>query len=105
MHGPNWVSLHAQMKEPNEVLLEHPEYDISNVRDLERELRVLQPTAATIDMARVTYMDTTALRSLMRIGVELRSKAQAETITLKNTSPSMRRIFEVVGLGQIFVIK
>ena len=87
------------------MLLERNEYDISNARDLERELSVLVPGAATIDMVNVTYMDTTALRSLVQTAREISSKASEATITLKNTKPSMRRIFEVVGLGQMFEIE
>ena len=93
------------MEQRNEVLLERSEYDISNTRDLERELSVLVPGPATIDIVKVQYMDTTALRSLVRISREISSKGSEATITLKNASPSMRRIFEVVGLSRMFEIK
>ena len=93
------------MNEKNEVLLEQHEYDISNVQELERELSALQPGSATIDVSNVRYMDTTALRAFMQLGKDFSAKNPGARITLRRAGPSMRRIFEVVGLGQMFEIE
>jgi anti-anti-sigma factor len=93
------------MGRSNEVLLQRSEYDIASVKDLERELGALSPGDAAVDFSNVRYMDTTALRSLVQSCREVTANGERGTITLRNVGPSMRRILDVVGLGQIFKIE
>jgi anti-anti-sigma factor len=92
------------MARNNDVLLKRTEYDISSARDLEVELSALAPGEAEIDLSNVRYMDSNALRVLMMVCKKL-SGNRPRAIRLRGLTPSMRRILQVVALGQFFTIE
>jgi anti-anti-sigma factor len=53
-----------------------------------------------IDLEKVTYIDSSVLSELSR----LRRRSKGQTITLTGASPNVRRIFDVVGFGELFEI-
>lgn len=55
-------------------------------------------TEITIDLAAVTFLDSTGLRVL--VTAHARCAGEGRNLTLVNPSPAVSRILEITGLGQ-----
>lgn len=76
------------------------EYDLTNRDDIASLFRALRADGpAVIDMAKVTYIDSTVLHQL----VELRSRFKDHLVTLL-VNKHMRRIFRIVNFDGLFEI-
>lgn len=53
-----------------------------------------------LDLGDVTFIDSSGLGVLVRLRKE--AEAQSKPLSLVNTSPSVQRLLEVTGLGDIF---
>jgi anti-anti-sigma factor len=78
------------------------EYDLTRKDELALLFASLDGDGPVIiDLAKVTYMDSTVLREL----AALRTKSDRRSITLAGVNQHLRRIFEVVNFDQIFTIE
>lgn len=85
---------------PNRIELEG-EYDLSRKEELDSLFATLTTDRpATIDLSRVTYIDSTALHEFARLHVRLKG----QPITLSGVSPAVRRILNIVKFDQLFNI-
>ena len=59
-----------------------------------------QSNGIGLDLGEVTFIDSSGLGVLVRLRKE--ADAQSKPFSLVNTSPSVQRLLEVTGLGDIF---
>lgn len=93
------------MQTESRIVLRRAEYDIYNLALLDEELRALEPGSAAVDFVNVTYIDSTAIGRLIHALKELRLRDPQSTIALENVAPSIRRIFDIAALSNVFVIR
>lgn len=55
--------------------------------------------AVTVDLAEVTFMDSTGLTTLM--DAHLQSERDGWAFTVKRPSPAVTRVFELAGVGSL----
>ncbi|MET3962415.1 anti-anti-sigma factor [Marmoricola sp. OAE513] len=82
------------------------EIDIASVEDLlEDARRCLEqgPQAMTLDLAGVTFIDSSGLGALVRIRND--AAQQGTQVTLDRMPATARRLFQVSGLDQVFEIR
>lgn len=81
------------------------EYDIFNSSELKKtliELTKEKNLDLHLDCAKVTFMDSTALGSL--VAVLKNVKAYEGTIVLKNLKPNLYKLFKITNLDRVFEI-
>lgn len=74
----------------------HGDLDLATVPDLESYLAPFESdgvSAILLDMRELTFLDTTALHSLVRAGE--RAKTNGQRLILVGARPSARRLFEI----------
>lgn len=77
------------------------EYDISRLEEVASLFRTLSPDGpASVDMAQVSYVDSTFLREL----AALRQRFRGQPITLVGVTAAVRRILNIVNFDRLFVI-
>lgn len=77
------------------------EYDLANRASLASLFETLAPDGpAVIDMTRVTYVDSTALREFF----DLRSRLKEHPVTLLGVNEHVRRILRIVDFDSLFEI-
>lgn len=88
----------------SEVLLELAgELDLAGIGRLDEAARDLPAHGhVTIDMARLTFMDSSGIKALMSI--DLRSRAQSCTLTLRAPQPRVLKVLEMCGFHDRFEI-
>lgn len=57
----------------------------------------------TLDLAQVTFLDSTALSLFVTVHGDLRSRGG--TLTLRNASPATRRLFEITGIDRTIAVE
>lgn len=78
------------------------DYDVSQKHELAALFRALEPGGpATIDMTKVTYIDSSFLHELMK----LRARLMGQRITLLVRSDNVRRILRIVNFDVLFEIQ
>lgn len=87
------------------VLLKRAEYDIATAPELEDELSALNSGMAVIDFAQVSYIDSSALALLIATLKRMKEKDPQSTLVLRNTSPAVRRLFELTNLTRLFLVE
>jgi len=60
------------------------------------------PQALTIDLTGVTFIDSTGLHELVEAA---RSEHSQRSITLRNPSPQVLRVIDIIGIGGLFRIE
>jgi len=55
--------------------------------------------AVTVDLAEVTFMDSTGLTTLMDAHQQARSNGA--TFIVRRPSPAVRRVFDLAGVGRL----
>jgi anti-anti-sigma factor len=73
------------------------EHDLSTV-DMLSEALASATTDVTIDLSGVDFMDSTTLMAILRAAS---SDAQGKAATLRNPSPSARRLLDICGLNEL----
>jgi anti-anti-sigma factor len=58
-----------------------------------------QGHAVQLDLAEVTFMDSTGLTTLM--DAHLAAESNGWSFSVKRTSPAVRRVFDLAGVGRI----
>jgi anti-sigma B factor antagonist len=77
------------------------ELDIASAPKLVHELGTLEPCDVTVDLARVTFIDSSGLRCLRE--AHERMQGDGSTLSVRGTSPIVRRAFEITGLDQVLL--
>jgi anti-anti-sigma factor len=81
------------------------ELDVTNAAEAEEAVRVAwqdSPSHLVFDLSRLTFMDSTGVRVLVR--ARRLATERHGTIALAGLTPSVSRIIEVTGLNQAFAI-
>lgn len=97
-----YATMGCTMNTGAHILLENAEYDFLSKAALEHELRELDAGAAVVDFSNVSYIDSSALTTLITTLKRMRSNDPGSTIALKNVRPTIRRIFELTALTNLF---
>lgn len=85
------------------VLLVSGELDIATVDQLVGEARAALESATSvlrIDLAGVTFVDSTGLGALVRVRNE--AEQQGRHVDLVGVRPEVRRVLDLTGLSEIF---
>lgn len=86
------------------VLTVSGELDMSSVPALSRELAAVlqeQPESVTLDLAGVTFIDSSGLNLL--VGTSKALRKHQGTLWLSSPRPPVRRLLEIVGLEAMLV--
>ena len=83
------------------MLMIHGELDIATAPELVDLLRRLRHHghAVTVDLAEVTFMDSTGLTTLMDAKVQ--ADQNGWSFAVARPSPAVKRVFELAGVGQL----
>ena len=79
------------------------ELDIASVPELAHELGSLEPCNVTVDLTRVTFVDSSGLRCL--VDAHQRMRGLGSTLRVRGTSPIVRRTFEITGLDEALLVE
>ena len=81
------------------------ELDISNRPEITALFKSAEHAdVVNIDMAAVTYIDSTALNSLITLQKSMIEHGHTGTINILNPTPHVAHIFEICGLEKFFTI-
>ena len=100
------VTVQSARYEQAFVVTVYGELDLHGAGLLGAELdRVLdeRATNVVVDLLRVTFLDSTALGVL--VGAAKRVRARGGSIVLVSDDPRTLRVFEITGLGGIFLLE
>ncbi|MBV8067782.1 MAG: STAS domain-containing protein [Candidatus Eremiobacteraeota bacterium] len=87
---------------PAQRLVLDGEYDLARKDEVAKLFDSLDGDGPVIiDLAKVTYMDSTVLHEL----AALRLKSDGRSITLVGVNPHLRRVLDVVNFDRIFDIE
>jgi anti-anti-sigma factor len=81
------------------------ELDVTNAAEAEEAVRVAwqdSPSHLVFDLSRLTFMDSTGVRVLVR--ARRMATEHQGTIALAGLTPSVSRIIEVTGLDQVIAV-
>jgi anti-sigma B factor antagonist len=83
------------------VLVLHGELDIATAPELVAMLNRLRHHghAVTLDLAEVTFMDSTGLTTLM--DAHLAAEGNGWPFEIRRASPAVRRVFDLAGVGRL----
>ena len=103
---PATVELTVSEREVETVLSASGELDVNTAPELREHLSRLINGGArqiTVDLAEVSFVDSTALSVLVSALKRLR---QADgDLALASPNPSVRRVFEITGLTRLFTVR
>lgn len=103
---PATVELTVSEREGETVLSASGELDVNTAPELREHLSRLINGGArqiTVDLAEVSFVDSTALSVLVSALKRLR---QADgDLALASPNPSVRRVFEITGLTRLFTVR
>jgi anti-anti-sigma factor len=79
----------------------HGELDIATAPELVEMLRRFrrQGHAVALDLAEVTFMDSTGLTTLM--DAQLAAENNGWRFEIRRTSPAVRRVFDLAGVARL----
>jgi anti-sigma B factor antagonist len=101
-NGPSsWKVTEVADLRGDRLLVLHGELDFATAPELVAMLRRLrrQGHAVELDLAEVTFMDSTGLTTLMDAHHEAAGNGWA--FSIRRTSPSVRRVFELAGVTRL----
>lgn len=102
-HGPRFDWIVDQDTSVLTVGLEG-EIDLAAVQEFEPTLETFMeqtPAYVLLDMARVTFIDSTGLRLLLRLKRRVEARALG-SLLLGVVSPAVQRLLEITGLTEVF---
>jgi len=103
---PATVELTVSEREGETVLSASGELDVNTAPELREHLSRLINGGArqiTVDLAEVSFVDSTALSVLVSALKRLRH-ADGD-LALASPNPSVRRVFEITGLTRLFTVR
>jgi anti-sigma B factor antagonist len=101
-NGPtSWKVTEVSDLRGDRLLVLHGELDIATAPELVGMLHRLrrQGHAVELDLAEVTFMDSTGLTTLM--DAQLAAQSNGWTFSVRRTSPAVRRVFELAGVMRL----
>jgi anti-sigma B factor antagonist len=83
------------------LLVLHGELDIATAPELVEMLHRFrrQNHAVVVDLAEVTFMDSTGLTTLM--DAQVASESNGWSFAIRRASPAVRRVFDLAGVGRL----
>ena len=83
------------------MLVLHGELDIATAPELVEILRRMrrQRHAVVLDLAEITFMDSTGLTTLM--DAHLAAEGNGWSFEIRRASPAVRRVFDLAGVGRL----
>ena len=83
------------------MLVLHGELDIATAPELVEMLERFrrQGHAVALDLAEVTFMDSTGLTTLM--DAHLAAESNGWAFEIRRASPAVRRVFDLAGVGRL----
>jgi len=100
--GPtNWKITEVSDLRGARTLMVHGELDIATAPELVQMLNRLRLRghAVTLDLAEVTFMDSTGLTTLMDAHVQ--STQNGWSFNVRRSSPAVKRVFELAGVDDL----
>jgi anti-anti-sigma factor len=100
--GPSsWKITEVADLRGDRTLVVHGELDIATAPELVNLLARMRRHGhpVTVDLAEVTFMDSTGLTTLMDAHTQARENGWS--FSLRRPSPSVRRVFELAGVSRI----
>jgi anti-sigma B factor antagonist len=101
-HGPtSWKVTEVADLRGDRLLVLHGELDIATAPELVAMLHRLrrQGHAVELDLAEVTFMDSTGLTTLM--DAHLAAQSNGWSFSVRRTSSAVRRVFELAGVTRL----
>jgi len=102
-HGgpPSWKATEVSDLRGDRTLVLYGELDIATAPELVALLARLRHHghAVALDLAEVTFMDSTGLTTLMDAHVDARREGRA--FTVQRASPAVRRVFDLAGMNGV----
>ena len=80
--------------------------DIVNAEDVKRELTEVfdaGPTALTLDMGNVRFVDSSGLGTL--VAVHRHAEAAGSSFTVRSVPPQVQRLFEITRLDDLLAVE
>ncbi|MFJ2774721.1 STAS domain-containing protein [Streptomyces sp. NPDC087300] len=77
------------------------EIDLQNIARLERELDSCDDRHCELDLSRVTFIDSTTLKVLLRH--RRRAASRGGSLRLVDASPHVRRVLDITGTTSLFL--
>jgi anti-anti-sigma factor len=87
------------------IVIMEPRFDAETAPDIEADLKNIvekNPKRILIDFARTEYVASAGMRVLLSISRSILQKGGK--VALSSLSPSVRKVFDIAGFGQIFSI-
>lgn len=83
------------------MLVLHGELDIATAPELVEILHRMrrQNHAVVLDLAEITFMDSTGLTTLM--DAHLAAEGNGWSFEIRRASPAVRRVFDLAGVGRL----
>jgi anti-sigma B factor antagonist len=83
------------------LLVLHGELDIATAPELVEILHRMrrQSHAVVLDLAEITFMDSTGLTTLM--DAHLAAEGNGWSFEIRRASPAVRRVFDLAGVGRL----
>jgi anti-sigma B factor antagonist len=83
------------------LLVLHGELDIATAPELVEILHRMrrQNHAVVLDLAEITFMDSTGLTTLM--DAHLAAEGNGWSFEIRRASPAVRRVFDLAGVGRL----
>lgn len=99
---PEWKVTEVADLRGDRLLVVHGELDIATAPELAATLERLhrQGHAVVLDLAEVTFMDSTGLTTL--VNAHLASQRNGWAFEIRRASPAVRRLFDIAGVGRLF---
>ena len=85
------------------VLTVRGDIDLASAADFERSLRTAlegSPSSVTVDLAALTFIDSSGLRVLVSVSKEAQSRGA--TLGLRNVPRHAQRVLDITGLSEWF---
>ena len=79
------------------------ELDVATVPELAHALSTLEHCNVDVDLASVTFVDSSGLRCLLE--AHRRIDGDGHTLTVRGASSIVRRTFEITGLDEVLLVE
>jgi len=102
--GPSALTVSIERTESAVIVEVAGEVDLSTAPRLKEVLDEVAPVsgAVIVDLTGVSFMDSSGLNVLLQRREQLLGDHSGATVRLIVTQPSLRRLFEVTGLNDVF---
>lgn len=99
---PGGLTVTTRRDGPRHTVSLFGELDLASAGDVERALRHVEATGAesiVVDLAGLTFMDSTGVRLVM--SAQARSRADAGRLEIRRGPAAVQRVFEICGVDRL----